>query len=111
MGVRERTNEYGVLRAIGFLPRHIAGFILGEAMLIAAIGGGVGVAISYPVVEQGLGRWLEENMGSFFPYFRVQSSAAVIAMSLAVGLGALAAAIPAYRASQLRVTDALRRVA
>ncbi len=35
MGVRERTNEYGVLRAIGFLPKHIAQFVLGEA---AAIG-------------------------------------------------------------------------
>src|SRR5262249_30699565 len=28
MGVRERTNEYGVLRAVGFLPKHIAFFIL-----------------------------------------------------------------------------------
>ncbi len=24
MGVRERTSEYGVLRAIGFLPEHVA---------------------------------------------------------------------------------------
>jgi putative ABC transport system permease protein len=111
MGVRERTNEYGVLRAIGFLPKHIAWFILGEAMLIAAIGGGLGVLIAYPVVEKGLGRWLEENMGSFFPYFRIQPVIAVLAVVLAIGLGAVAAAIPAYRASQLRVIDALRRVA
>ncbi len=111
MGVRERTNEYGVLRAIGFLPKHIAWFILGEAMLIAAIGGGLGVLVAYPVVEQGLGRWLEENMGSFFPYFRIQATVAVLAVGLAVGLGAVAASIPAYRASKLRVIDALRRVA
>ena len=32
MGVRERTNEYGVLRAIGFLPGHIARFILVEGV-------------------------------------------------------------------------------
>jgi ABC-type lipoprotein release transport system permease subunit len=32
-------------------------------------------------------------------------------MALAIALGAVAASIPAYRASQLRVTDALRRVA
>lgn len=111
MGVRERTNEYGVLRAIGFLPKHIAGFVLGEAVLIAAIGGAAGVLLSYPVVEQGLGRWLEENMGSFFPYFRIPPSAAAFALVLAMALGALAAAIPAYRASQLRVTEALRRIA
>jgi putative ABC transport system permease protein len=75
------------------------------------VGGAVGIALSYPVVEQGLGRWLEENMGSFFPYFRIPPLAALVAMALAIALGAIAAAIPAYRASQLRVTDALRRVA
>jgi len=111
MGVRERTHEYGTLRAIGFLPVHIVGFILGEAILIAALGGVLGVLIAYPLVEQGLGRWLEENMGSFFPYFRVDPITAVVAVALAVGLGATAAAIPAYRASKLRVVDALRRVA
>ena len=111
MGVRERTNEYGVLRAIGFLPGHIRWFILGEAMIIAAIGGVLGVAVAYPLVEQGLGRWLEENMGSFFPYFRIQGVVAVMAGVLAVCLGAVAASIPAYRAANLKVIDALRRVA
>lgn len=111
MGVRERTNEYGVLRAIGFLPKHIAWFILGEAMLIGTMGGVLGVIVSYPVIEKGLGRWLEENLGGFFPYFRIETAAAVVAIVLASGLGAAAAAIPAYRASQLRVVDALRRVA
>ncbi len=111
MGVRERTNEYGVLRAIGFLPKHIVWFILGEAMITAAIGGGLGVLVAYPVVERGLGRWLEENMGSFFPYFRIQGSVAVLAVVLAVVLGMVAASIPAYRASKLKVIDALRRVA
>lgn len=111
MGVRERTNEYGVLRAIGFLPKHIVWFILSEAMITAAIGGGLGVLVAYPVVERGLGRWLEENMGSFFPYFRIQGSVAVLAVVLAVVLGMVAASIPAYRASKLKVIDALRRVA
>ena len=98
-------------RAIGFLPGHILWFILGEAMLIAAIGGVLGVLVAYPVIEKGLGRWLEENMGTFFPYFRIPPIVALVAVVLAVGLGVVAAAIPAYRASQLRVIDALRRVA
>jgi putative ABC transport system permease protein len=111
MGVRERTNEYGALRAIGFLPKHIAWFILGEAMSIAAIGGAAGVAVAYPLIEKGLGRWLEENVGTFFPYFRIDPVTSVIAFLLALGLGAVAASIPAYRASKLKVVDALRRVA
>jgi len=34
MGVRERTQEYGVLRALGFLPKHVAAFILSEAAVL-----------------------------------------------------------------------------
>jgi putative ABC transport system permease protein len=111
MGVRERTNEYGVLRAIGFLPNHITTFIVGEATLIGALGGALGLAVAFPVIEKGLGRWLEENMGSFFPYFRINPTDAVVAMVLALCLGVLGAVIPALGASRLRVTDALRRIA
>jgi putative ABC transport system permease protein len=45
MSVRERTHEYGVLRAIGFPPGHILGFILGESLLVAALGGLIGVGL------------------------------------------------------------------
>lgn len=111
MGVRERTSEYGVLRAIGFLPRHIVTFIIGEAVVLGAIGGVVGVLLSYPIVNGMLGRFLEENMGSLFPYFRVQPTIAGLAFGLTVALSVVAAALPAYRASKLKVVDSLRRVA
>ena len=111
MGVRERTNEYGVLKALGFTGGHIAMFIAFESMFIAALGGALGIALAYPFVQEGMGRWIEENMGSYFPYFRIDPKATVAAAVLALGLGAIAAAIPAYRASKLKVVDALRRVA
>lgn len=111
MGVRERTNEYGVLRAIGFLPKHIAIFILGEAATVGLLSGVLGLALAYPLVELGMGRFLEENMGAFFPYFRIDRSTMVFAILLAMGLSVIASVIPAYRASRLPVTDALRRIA
>ncbi len=110
MGVRERTNEYGMLRAIGFLPKHILGFVLGEAVAIGAAGGLVGIALSYPVVERGLGRFIEENMGAYLPYFRIAPATLAVAVALALGLGLVAAALPAVRASRLDVVDALRRI-
>jgi putative ABC transport system permease protein len=111
MGVRERTREYGVLRALGFLPKHIGMFVVGEAVAIGAVAGTVGLALAFPIVERGMGRWLEENMGSWFPYFRIPTETYFVAMALAVGLAVVASAIPAWRASRLVVTDALRRLA
>jgi putative ABC transport system permease protein len=111
MGVRERTQEYGVLRAIGFLPRHIALFIVGEsAFLGGLLGGIIGLLVGYPLVEKGLGRVLEENLGAFFPFFRVSPGVAGAAFVLAILLGVLAAIIPARGAAKLEVVSALRRV-
>jgi putative ABC transport system permease protein len=109
MGVRERTHEYGVLRAIGFLPKHLAVFVLSEAVTVSVAGGVLGVMVAYPFVQEGLGRFLEENMGAFFPFFRIDPVTIVWALLLAAFLGLLAAAIPAYNASRLKVVDALRR--
>lgn len=110
MGVRERTHEYGVLRAVGFRPGHILGFILGESVLVALVGGLLGVALTLLLVNGLLGPALEENMGGIFPYFRVPTQVWLLALGLAVGFGTLAGAIPAWLASRLKVTDALRRI-
>jgi putative ABC transport system permease protein len=110
MGVRERTGEYGVLRAIGFLPKHIVSFILVESVVTGLIGGGIGVLLAYPLVERGLGRFLEENMGAFFPFFRIDPVITASALALSIALGLLAAIIPAHTAANLKVIDSLRRV-
>ncbi|MEW6775139.1 MAG: FtsX-like permease family protein [Bdellovibrionota bacterium] len=110
MGVRERTREHGVLRALGFSPRHIALPIVGEALTVSLLGGALGLVLSYPLVELGLGRWLEENMGSYFPYFRIDPLTAALAVLVCGLLGVLAALVPAWGAARLPVTDALRRV-
>jgi putative ABC transport system permease protein len=58
-----------------------------------------------------MGKWLEENMGSMFPVFRMTPAIIGAAVGLTMALGALASLIPAIRAGQLQVTDALRRIA
>jgi putative ABC transport system permease protein len=85
-------------------------FIVGEAIATGLLGGIVGLALAIPFVNLGIGRFLEENMGAWFPFFRVPPTTAIAALLLAAVLGVAAAVLPAYRASRLNVIDALRRV-
>ncbi len=110
MGVRERTTEYGVLRALGFQPGHVRAFIVGEALTLSLLSALLGLLLAVPIVS-GMGAWLEQNMGQFFPVFRIPPLAAAAAVALTLGLGALASLLPAVRAGQLQVTEALRRIA
>lgn len=111
MGVRERTGEYAVLRAIGFLPRHMVALVVMEAAALGFVGGAVGLGVSYPLINFGVGRFIEENLGNFFPFFRVTPAIAGIAMALSIALAVLASVPPALAAYRLRVVEALRRVA
>jgi putative ABC transport system permease protein len=110
MGVRERSHEYGVLRAIGFLPKHLSWFVVAEATVLGLLGGGLGVGLGYPLINVGFGRFIEENFAGFFPYFRVATHDAVIAVALSVALAIVAAIVPAYQAGKLNVIDALRKL-
>ena len=110
LGVRERTSEYGVLRAIGFVPRQIGVFIVGEGLATGLLAGLVGALLSFPLIELWLGRWLGENVGDLVPYFRIRPTTYVVALAAATALGIAAAALPAWRASRLSVVDALRRI-
>ena len=111
MGVRERTGEYAVLRAIGFLPWHLAMLVLGEAAVLGALGGLVAFGFGYLFLNYVLGRFVQENLAQFFPFFYLTPETAALAGSLSLALALVAAAIPAARAYRLHVVDALRRVA
>ncbi len=110
MSVRERTHEYGVLRAIGFSPGYVGGFIIGEALLLSIVGGLVGLGLVQLLINMALGPFIEDNMGFMFIAFRTPTATMLLAFVIVVVLGFLAAIIPARSASRLKVTDALRRV-
>jgi putative ABC transport system permease protein len=110
MSVRERTHEYGVLRAIGFPPKHIVGFILGESLLVALVGGAFGLLLVVLLINNVLGPFVEENMTGIFPFFHAPVVVLALALVASAVLGVLAGILPAMRASRLKVTDALRRV-
>jgi len=110
MSVRERTHEYGVLRAVGFQPGHVLGFIVAESALVGLVGGMLGAGFSWLLVNKMLGPAVEENMGGFFPYFTAPGTVLLAGLGFAALLGLLAGLIPGVLASRLKVTDALRRI-
>jgi putative ABC transport system permease protein len=109
MATRERTTEYAVMRAMGFQPRHIVGMVLGEGFVVALIGALLGLTMAVPIIKY-LGIGLEKMMGGFLGDFSLEPRPVVLAIVVALALGMLAAALPAWRAGRLRIVDALRRV-
>lgn len=110
MRLRERSHEYGVLAAIGFRRPRIMRLVLGEAAAIGGIGGCLGILLAYLIINRGIGPYLEQNMGSFFPYFRVPWPAACTGFVICLAGATAAAVFPALRAARLNVVDALRKV-
>lgn len=111
MSVSERTKEFGVLRTLGFQPTQLAGLVLLESSLLAGTGGALGLVLSYPLIQRGIGGFVEANMGSLLPHFVIQPLVAGGAIALVLGLSQLVAAIPSYQVFRLRIVDALRKAA
>jgi putative ABC transport system permease protein len=109
MATRERTTEYAVMRAIGFRPRHIIAFVLGEGFVVAATGVVLGVGLATPVLSF-FAEFFTRNVGAFLGQFHLDPKVAAVAVSFAIGGGMLSSVIPAWRAGGLKIVDALRRV-
>jgi len=102
--VRERTNEIGVLKTLGFTNGGVLGLVLAEAVLITVIGGALGLAGAW-----WLGVQFEPVFRQYLPGFRVPTDAIVLGAVFMVGLGLVAGAVPAAQAMRLRIVEALRR--
>lgn len=105
MAARERTAEIGVLKILGFEDSAVVAMLVAEAMLIALIGGGLGILIARVLFDR-----IGFTGGGFFPSFIVQESTMLEGLLISLLLGALAALWPAIRAARLREVEALRNL-
>ena len=104
MSVSERTREIGILRAIGWRRTRIVRMILTESVLLSLCGGILG-SLAAMVLTPLLGRH-PAVAGLLDPHISIEVVGFGIVMALGVGL--LGAAYPAYRGAQLLPTEALR---
>jgi putative ABC transport system permease protein len=101
MAARERTREYAVFKTLGFNGGHITGLILGESLLISALGGCLGLFLTFPIVNT----FAEFIPKGIFPVFEVEPITVIFAVSSAVLIGILAAVFPVQRALTTTIVD------
>ena len=104
MSARERTREYAVFKTIGFSAKHMVGLILGESLFISAIGGGLGLFLSFPIVE-GVSQAIPKGM---FPIFELEPITLIFAVSSAILIGIAASIFPIMKALRTSIVDGLR---
>ncbi len=104
IAVRERTRRLAVLKAIGFSDGFVLGLVLAESLLLAVLGGGLGLALAKLFTLRG------DPTGGILGIFYLPPAAMAAGVLVAVAVGFLAGVLPAVSAQRLRVADALRRV-
>ena len=105
MSARERLKEYAVLKTMGFRPRHLVGFILGESLLLALLGGALGVSFTFPAI-----RLFPRAVEQYFGVFSLTWTTLSLGLTISLGIGVLAAVLPAYRAAQVSIAEALHKL-
>lgn len=106
MTARERLAEYATLKALGFPPGFVVKLLFGESLLIAAIGGVLGVLVSFPLAAAFRGA-----VGTLFPVFQISDVTLALQIAAALLVGLIAAAWPAWKMSRIDIVSGLRHVA
>ena len=105
MSVYERTREIGVLKAVGWRGRRILGMILGESIVLTIMAAIVGTILGVVGVEVLLS--YSATFGTMIkPVFSLDLFLRAFGIAFLVGI--IGGIYPAYRASRLAPTEALR---
>ncbi|HTF87052.1 MAG TPA: ABC transporter permease, partial [Planctomycetota bacterium] len=103
-----RTSEIGILLAIGYRPVPIFLSFMIEALLLGLIGGLVGCLMALPFNGVHAGAMNFQTFTEMAFAFSVTPFVLAVAITFSLMLGLLAGAVPAWRASRMKVTNALR---
>jgi putative ABC transport system permease protein len=102
--VRERINELGVLKTLGFSDGRILSLVLLESCTIAILGGGIGLLLIWTFITV-----VGDPTGGLLPIFHFPPRDLVLGVFLVFVLGVGTGLLPALQASRLKIVEALRR--
>jgi putative ABC transport system permease protein len=104
MSIRERTREVAVLKTLGFTRGTVLSLFVGEAVMLALVGGIAGSAVAFL-----LGKGAAQA-GGFAGALQVKPSTMLVAWVVAALVGFISAIIPSYNASRLKIVEGLRHI-
>ncbi len=111
IAVRERQQEIGVLKTLGFSSGLVMSLVLVEALLLGIMGGALGLFLAYgaimalPNIPFGVGDVVRQ-----FPGLGLSPKIVSYGLGTALLLGLLAGLVPALLAYRARITEVLRQV-
>lgn len=103
MATRERTREYAVLKTLGFSSLHLVGLIGGESMLIAILGGSLGLLMTFPIAGV-----FAQAFPTWFPIVVVEPLTIALSFGSALLAGFIAALFPTIKVTRMNIIDGLR---
>ena len=110
IAVRERQQEIGVLKTLGFSSGLVMTLILSEALLIGVMGGLVGIVISVAILKVLPSLPMIGDILAQYPNFGLSSTTTLFGVGIALLLGLLAGFFPAITGYRARITEVLRQV-
>ena len=104
MAIRERSDEIGVMKTLGFSDPLILLLVLTESVACGLIGGGLGLLLAKLYTLGG------DPSGGMLRTFYLPAPVMLAGLIIAAAVGLLSGIMPALGAMRLRIVDALRRV-
>jgi putative ABC transport system permease protein len=102
--VRERIPELAILKTLGFSDLAILNMVLAESLLIAVIGGALGLGAAW-LITQGMA----DKVAAFMPGFVMTSGVVSLGVIVMIFLGLLTGILPAIQGMRLSIVNALGR--
>lgn len=106
--VAARTAEIGTLRALGFRRRAVLLAFLGESLLLATLGGVLGLAGATTMQAVDISTTNFQTFAELAFRFVLTPSIALQSMAFALAMGVVGGFVPAWRAARLEIADCLR---
>ncbi|WP_295594276.1 ABC transporter permease [uncultured Methanobrevibacter sp.] len=103
MTVYERTKEIGVLKSIGWKSKKILIMILGETLVLTTLSGIIGSILGILIAEVGVRLIGREGFSLVYT-----PQTFILAFGITIIVGIIGGVYPAYKASKLAPTEALR---